>query len=133
MLEFERYSFTRLFLNRNLEFFFILGVNDADNFSDVWDGRRIEVLGYAVSHINREKEQENYIYLIDLIDRDFDNIIKYTKQFISQMSTSPKLSDRENAKIRKTNITGRFVEPPLSKFIKEVVGNDIPQSILNEI
>jgi hypothetical protein len=127
---FESYSFSRLYLDKNLEFFFILGVNDSDNFIDVWDGRYIEVIGYIVIYMNHEKEQENYIYLIDKTDRNFENIIRYTKQFINQISLSPKLSDRENVKIQKTNVDGKFVRDPLS-FMKKVIGNDIPQSIFH--
>ncbi|MGA3677287.1 hypothetical protein [Lysinibacillus agricola] len=133
MSEFETYTFSRLYLNKNLEFFFVIGVNDSDNFIDVWDGRILEVVGYTMIYINDEEEEKNYIYLIDKAGRDFEKIIKYSKQFISQMSLSPKFSDRENFVIKNTTIPGKCVEPPYSNFIKQIVGNDIPQSVLNEL
>jgi hypothetical protein len=132
MSEHESYSFSRLFLNRNLEFFFIQGVNDSDNFDEYWDGRIIEVIGYAVIYIDIEtNEQKNFIYLIDNDNKKYDNAIKYTKKFIGQMTLSDKLSDRENFKIIKTKINGRVVSEPYKDFIKVVVKNEIPESVLD--
>ncbi len=134
MSEYETYSFSRLFLNRDIEFFFILGVNDSDNFDEYWDGRTKEVLGYAVIFNNSEtKEQENFIFLIDKANRNYENIIKYTKKFIAQMTISEELSDSENFKIIKTEITERVVTKPYEHFIKKVIKNEIPESVLNEL
>lgn len=134
MSEYETYSFSRLFLNRNIEFFFILGVNDSDNFNEYWDGRTIEVLGYAVIFNNsKTKEQENFIFLIDRTNRNYENIIKYTKKFIAQMTISEKLSDSENFKILITDVTERVVTKPYEHFIKKVLENEIPEPFLNEL
>ncbi|WDV08179.1 MULTISPECIES: hypothetical protein [Lysinibacillus] len=131
MLQHESFSFSRLFLNRNLEFFFILGVNNSDNFDEYWDGRTIEVVGYAVIYIDFEtNEQKNFIYLIDN-NNNHDNVVKYTKKFIEQMSLSDKLSDRENYKILKTKINNRVVSEPYKDFIKIVVKNEIPEFVLD--
>ncbi|MGD6845376.1 hypothetical protein ACQCVH_23105 [Bacillus infantis] len=63
---FESYYFTRLMRSPNLEFFFILGINDANNFDEYWDGRSVEVLGYLVIYTDvQRKELVNYIYLIE--------------------------------------------------------------------
>lgn len=51
MSKFEAYSFTRLIRTQNFEFYFILGVNDPQDFDEYWDGRLIEVLGYLVTYI----------------------------------------------------------------------------------
>ncbi len=132
MLEYECYSFSRLFLNSNLEFFFILGVNNSDNFDGLWDGRNIEVIGYAVIYIDSEtNEQKNFIYLIDYHNKKHDIAIKYTKKFIEQMSLSDKLSDRENFKIINTGVYSRVVSEPYKDFIKAVVKNEIPEFILD--
>ena len=48
MDNFETHSFTRLVRTQRFEFFFILGVNDAQDFDENWDGRLIEILGYLV-------------------------------------------------------------------------------------
>ncbi|MDP1395297.1 hypothetical protein Q8G28_17595 [Lysinibacillus capsici] len=132
MLEYECYSFSRLFLNSNLEFFFILGVNNSDNFDELWDGRNIEVIGYTVIYIDSEtNEQKNFIYLIDYDNKKYDDAIKYTKKFIEQMSLSDKLSDTENFKIINTEVYSRVVSEPYKDFIKAVVKNEIPEFILD--
>ncbi len=134
MLEHECYSFSRLFLNSNIEFFFIQGVNDSDNFDEYWDGRTIEVIGYAVIYIDfKTNEQKNFIYLIDKDNRKYDNVIKYTKKFIAQMSLSEKLSDRENFKIIKTDIHVKLVSKPYKNFIKSIVKSEIPEFVLDEL
>ncbi|MDD1502891.1 hypothetical protein PVA17_08990 [Lysinibacillus sp. CNPSo 3705] len=132
MWEHESYSFSRLFLNRNLEFFFIQGVNNSDNFDEYWDGRIIEVIGYVVIYIDIEtNEQKNFIYLIEKDNKKYDNAIKYTKKFIAQMTLSDKLSDRENFKILKTEINGKLVSEPYKDFIKVIVKNEIPEFVLD--
>lgn len=132
MSEFQSYSFSRLFLNRNIEFFFLQGVNNQDDFTEFYDLRVLEVVGYILIYNNHE-EQKNFIYLIDKEDRDFDSIIKYTKQFINQMTLSDKLSDRENFEILTTDVNGRVVSPPYKNFIKNIVKNEIPESVLDEL
>lgn len=131
MSEYESYSFSRVFLNRNIEFFFIQGVNNSDNFDEFWDGRSIEVLGYAVIYFDFERmEQKNFIYLVDKDNRTFDDVIKYTKKFIDQMTVSENHYDRENFKIIKTDIDGKLVLKPYKDFIKSVVKNEIPESVI---
>ncbi|WP_324728646.1 hypothetical protein VO178_18380 [Lysinibacillus fusiformis] len=132
MLEHESYSFSRLFLNRHLEFFFIQGINNSENFDEYWDGRTINVIGYAVIYIDPEtKKQENFIYLIDNDINNYSNAIKYTRKFIEQMTLSDKLSDRENFKIINTEVYSRVVSEPYKDFIKDVVKNEIPEYILD--
>lgn len=134
MAEFESYSFSRLYRDENVEFFFIIGMNDSADFDDYWDGRLKEVLGYVMIFTNKnDRKQENFIYLIEKSSRRFEDIIRYTKRFVDQMSLSPNLSDRENFKISKTNINGHFVEFPYIPFIQSIVGNDIPQQILESM
>lgn len=126
MSEFESYSFSRLYLDENIEFFLVIGVNDADDFSNEWDGRLLEVIGYAVIFTDKIKGgQRNFLYLIDKRDREFDDAIKYTRKFIDQMSLSEILNDRENLKIIKTDIRADFLEPPYAEFVRKVIGNDI--------
>lgn len=132
MKEFDSYSFSRLYLNENIEFFFILGVKDEDNFIDVWDGRIIEVIGYAMIFTNKsESKQENFIYLIEKNGRKFEDVIRYTKQFINQMSFNP--IDGDDFEVSRTNVKGDVVDFPYIDFIKSIVRNDIPQEILQSM
>ncbi|WP_223639107.1 hypothetical protein [Planococcus sp. 4-30] len=134
MAEFESYSFSRLYKDENIEFFFIIGVNDSDSFDDYWDGRLKEVIGYVMIFTNKNnRKQENFIYLIEKSSRRFEDIVRYTKRFVDQMSLSPNLSDRENFKISKTNRTGQFVDSPYTPFIQSIVRNDIPHQILESM
>lgn len=132
MSEFESYSFSRLFLNKYIEFFFIQGINNSDNFDEYWDGRSIEVIGYVVIYNNPEKmEKRNLIYVIDKSNRNFDNIIKYTKKFVEQMDISEEYFDSDSFEINKTDINGSLVLNPYTDFIKSVIKNDIPTSVLD--
>lgn len=132
MSEFQSYSFSRLFLNQNIEFFFLQGVNNQDDFTEFYDLRVLEVIGYILIY-NSHEEQKNFIYLIDKKDRNFDSIIKYAKQLINQMTLSDKLSARENFEVLTTDVTGKVVSPPYKDFIKSVVKNEIPESVLDEL
>lgn len=133
MNEFESFSFSRLYSGNNLEFFFIIGVNDSDNFTYDWDGTTKEVVGYITLYINQEKEQESFIYLINKSERKFEDIIRYAQKFISNMSPNLDISDLENCKICKTDIAVKSVAPPFSNFIKNIVRKDIPNSILEKL
>jgi len=134
MNEFEEYSYSRLFVDRNLEFFVIMGVNNADDFTYYWDQRLTEVVGYAVVYTNhKQKKQENIIYLVDKDIRDFEKIIKYTKLFVSQMYLSIEYSNEENFEIHKTNINGKFIKTPYIDFVKKIIVEDIPSEILAEM
>lgn len=127
MLKHESYSFSRLFLDHKIEFFFILGINESDNFDEFWDGRLIDVLGYAVIYNDLEtNEQKNYIYLINKKNSEYDKVIKFTKLFIQQMSLSEKFSDRENFTVLKTDVDQRVVHKPYKDFIKAIIKNEIP-------
>ncbi|MBD8014593.1 hypothetical protein [Planococcus wigleyi] len=128
MAEFENYSFSRLYRDENIEFFFIVGVNDSDDFDEYWDGRLTEVVGYAVIYLDYKTEkQKNFIFLIDKTNREYDNIVRYAKRFIQQMSLSEEISDRENFKILKTEVKKRVLEYPYNAFIKMVVKSEIPE------
>jgi hypothetical protein len=134
MHQYESYSFSRLFLNQDIEFFFILGVNESDNFDEYWDGRLREVLGYAVIYNDfKAKEQKNFIYLLNKGNSIYSDIVKYTKKFIEQMTISEKLSDRGNFKIIYTEIEGNLVSKPYKDFIKSVIKNEIPELVLDRI
>lgn len=131
MAEFESYSFSRLYRDENIEFFFIIGVNDSDDFDDYWDGRLKEVVGYVMIFTNKnDRKQDNFIYLIEKSSRRFEDIVRYTNRFVDQMSLSPNLSDRENFKISTTNINGHSVVSPYIPFIQSIVSEDLPQQIL---
>ncbi|MFC5467010.1 hypothetical protein [Lederbergia graminis] len=132
MSEFESYSFSRLFSNKYIEFFFIQGINNSDNFDEYWDGRSIEVIGYVVIYNNPEKmEKRNLIYVINKCNRNFDNIIKYTKKFVEQMDISEDYFESDSFEINKTDIKGSLVLKPYTEFIKSVIENDIPTSVLD--
>ncbi len=129
MTAYESFSFTRFYVNSKIEFFFILGVNDSDNFDEYWDGRDREVLGYAVIY-KEKKQQYNFIYLFQV---DHDRVIKYTKMFIQQMSPiSTNLSDLEKFQIKETDIKVKSVPKPYKDFIRSIVKNDIPISAFDD-
>lgn len=128
----EEYSFSRLFLNEYVEFFFILGINDSGNFDEYWDGRDIEVVGYAVIYKDSQSnKQTNFIYLLDEVNVDDDIIIKHTKKFIQQMTVSENLVDQENFKISKTTIHSKVVSKPYQAFMESIVKDDIPGTAFN--
>ena len=132
---FETYSFPRLVQNQSFEFFFIRGVNDAQNFYEYWDGRLIEVLGYLVIYTDvQTNEQKNFIYLIEDENKNFQEIIRYTKQFAFEMCTSFTLLDMMNFTIQKTKVYQRgLVKQEIVDFIKKIVKEDIPKLVLDKI
>jgi hypothetical protein len=125
MLEFETYRFSRLYRSQKLEFYFIQGVNDQDNFDEYWDGRFLKVIGYVLMYQNDDKTTENYIYVINKTDGDYKRIIRYAKQFINSMSLSGNPFESENCKILKTDIKGNLVRQPYEDFIKRIIENEI--------
>ncbi|MFC5602013.1 hypothetical protein [Sporosarcina koreensis] len=134
MTEFEHITFSRLYFNGSIEFFFIQGVNSYENFTLWWDGRSYKVVGYLASYFDAvEDERKSIIYLIEKEGRDFDRIIKHTRKFIEQMSTSGHLSEWENAEVVMTGVIGDSVLPPFTEFVKKVIKHEVPQSVLNEI
>ena len=135
MNSFETYSFTRLVRTPSVEFFFIRGVNEAGNFDEYWDGRLIEVLGYLVIYSDLQRdEQINYIYLIEDEDKNYQDIVRYTKKFVSEMNTRFDLVDMENFIIKKTNIYQKgLLKEEIVDFIKKIVKEDIPEVVLDEI
>lgn len=76
-------------------------------------------------------DQKNFIYLIDNANRKYDIAIKYTKNFIQQMSLSEEISDRENFKIIKTEVYRKVVSEQYKDFIKMVVKIEIPDFVLD--
>ncbi|MDI2586194.1 hypothetical protein OR571_03395 [Psychrobacillus sp. NEAU-3TGS] len=132
MKSFESYSFTRLLYNESLEFFFILGVNDSDDFSIYVDQRLIEVLGYLVIYKNLELDRNvNLIYLVENDTRDDQKTIRYAQQFAMDM-TNQAVFGQEDFIVRKTNINPRIVSQPYIDFVKKIIGDDIPQSYIGE-
>lgn len=139
MKSFETYSFTRLVRTQNLEFFFILGKNKIRNFTEYWDGRSTEVLGYLVMYSDIQKDKQmNYIYLIEDENKDFRDITLHTKMFVNEMytylSTGFDMGDDENFIIKKTNVYQKgLLKKDVGDFIKKIVNEDIPEIDLNEI
>lgn len=136
MNNFDFYSYSRLCITQNIEFFFIVGVKNSDNFDEYWDGTTREIIGYLVIYTMHEQEkQNNLIYIVKNDNLNSDNIIRYTKKFASEMPLSPKIFhyDKENYKISMTTINPKGIVSPYIDFIQEVVGDDIPESILNQI
>lgn len=130
---FEKYSFTRLCVTEKVEFFFIAGVNDADNFEWYWSGTLREVLGYIVIYTDHEQQkQESHIYLIEHDHRNFEHITKYAKQFVYHMLYLP-YYDWENYIIHKTTVKQKGVVPPYVDFVRKIVEDDIPKSVIDEI
>lgn len=123
---------------QHLEFFFILGKNNIRNFSEYWDGRSTEVLGYLVIYLdNRNNKQTNYIYLIEGENKDFKDITLHTKMFVSEMSTylsSFDMGDDENFIIKKPMyIKKGLLKEEIGDFVKKIINEDIPEIKLNEI
>lgn len=132
MKNFEIYSFTRLLHNKNFEFFFILGINDSDDFSIYVDQRTIEVLGYLIIYKDLELAKNvNLIYLVENNTRDDQKTIRYAKQFAMDMTTQAVFGE-EDFIVRKTNINPMVVSQPYIDFVKKIIGNDISQSIIGE-
>jgi len=134
MNKFQSYSFSRLISRSEVEFFFILGETNPDDFDENWDGTGHKVLGYLVIYKNYElKKIENIIYLISDYKSDFPNITRYTHRFANLMISAEVLSYDIKFKIKKTIVKGDLVEAPYKDFVKCIVGNDIPHTVLNDI
>ena len=133
MSKFETYSFTRLIRTQSLEFYFILGVNEPQNFDEYWDGRLIEVLGYLVTYI-KKGQQKIFVYLIEDETKNFQEIIKHVKMFASEIYMYTGLLDMTNFIIQATNVYQKGLgEHEKINFIKKIVNEDIPEYILAEI
>lgn len=130
---FESYYFTRLMRSPSLEFFSILGINDANNFDEYWDGRSVEVLGYLVIYTDMQrKELVNYIYLIEDENKKYQDIIKHTKMFASGICAYAELIDM-NFIIQKTDVYQKGIASnEIVDFIKKVVTQDIPEYVFEE-
>lgn len=138
MNDFETYIFTRLVSTQHVEFFFILGVNEARNFTEDWDGRLTEVLGYLVLYSDQnEDKQTNFIYLIEDEHKNFQEIILHTKMFTVEMHTPFEfldMADDENFIIQKTNVYQKgLLKEEIGDFIKKIVGKDIPEVDLHDL
>lgn len=137
MTHFESYSYTRLVKRQRIEFFFILGVNEARNFNEVWDGRLTEVLGYLVMYTSNENKKSSFIYLIEDEGKDFQDIILHTKLFVRDMYTyldGIDMGDDENFIIQKTNVYQRGLpKEEITGFIKKIIGKDIPEVDLHHL
>lgn len=108
---------------RKCRILFIRGVNEAGNFDDYWDGRLIEVLGYLVIYSDLQRDgQINYMYLIEDGDKNYQDIVRYTKKFVSEMNTRFDLVDMENFIIKKTNIYQKgLLKEEIVDFIKKLL------------
>ncbi|TFE00654.1 hypothetical protein [Jeotgalibacillus salarius] len=127
--DFETYDFTRFMRTSNLEFFFIMGINNGDNFDEYWDGRSREVLGYLVTYTDSQKELFNYIYLIEDEQKNYEHIIKYTKRFASGMYAYTEHLELEFV-ILKTDVYQKSILPSKRiEFVKRVVKQDLPEHV----
>ncbi|WP_019414045.1 hypothetical protein [Paenisporosarcina sp. TG20] len=131
---FESFSFTRMIRTPNLEVFWIRGVNDASNFDEHWDGRLIEVLGYLVIYSDKQiNKLVNYIYLIEDENKNYQDIIRNTKMFASEICTYTELFDMNNFIIQKTDVYQTVhAYHEIVDFIKKIVNQDIPENVLDE-
>ena len=135
MSKFEGYSFTRLIRTQSLEFYFIRGVNESQNFDEYWDGRLIEVLGYLVTYIDIKKgQQKSFVYLIEDETKNFEEIIRHIKMFVSEIYMFTGLFDMTNFIIQSTDIYQKALsENEIVDFIRKIVNDDIPEYIFDEI
>lgn len=135
MNSFETYSFPRLVRTPSLEFFFIRGINEEKDFYEYWDGRLIEVLGYLVLYSDiQNDEQINYIYLIEDEGKNYEEIIRFTKMFASEMSTADKVFDMENFTVQMTNVYQKgLLKQEIVDFMRRIVNEDIPEIVWEEI
>ena len=134
MDKFKGYSFSRLILHSKMEFFFIIGEINPDNFDEHWNGTGHTVLGYLVIYKDHElKNIKNIIYLIPDYKSDYSNIKRYTHRFVDLMNSAELFSYDNKFNFKQTIIKGNLVVPPYIDFVKEIVGKDIPHEILNDI
>ncbi|WP_404442094.1 hypothetical protein LG307_11910 [Sutcliffiella horikoshii] len=110
-----------------------LGINNANNFDEYWDGRLVEVLGYLVIHTDMQRnELVNYIYLIEGENKNYQEIIKHTKMFASGICVYAELIDL-NFIIRKTDVYQKAIgSNEVVEFIKSVITQDIPDYVFDE-
>lgn len=135
MNSFETYSFPRLVRTLSLEFFFIRGINEEKDFYEYWDGRLIEVLGYLVLYSDiQNDEQINYIYLIEDEGKNYEEIIRFTKMFASEMSTTHEVFDMENFTIQMTHVYQKgLLKQDIVDFMRRIVNEDIPEIVWEEM
>ncbi|WP_432360667.1 hypothetical protein [Sporosarcina sp. UB5] len=137
MREYESFFFNRIFRNENIEFFLIGGVNNQENFTELWDGRETKLLGYLTIFTDvelvQELEQLNLIHLLEGVSLDNERIIKHTRKFIENMTISKKHLDIENVKIYNTQINANGTSPPYNDFIKSVIQNDVPYNLIEKL
>lgn len=134
MENFKVYSFSRLIAKNELEFFFILGLPNPENYSENWDGTGHTVVGYLAMYKKHDlKEIKNIIYLLSDYKSNFGDIERYTHQFAKYMISAEVHTYDIQFKVKQTKVKGSSVGPPYIDFVKIIVGNDIPESILNDI
>lgn len=128
------FSFPRLIAHPEMEFFFIQGQVNPDDFDEYWDGTGHMALGYLTMYKDHKlKKIENTIYLLSDYKRDFSDIRRYAHRFANQMVSAELLSYDIKFKFKETRVNGDIVVSPYIDFVKDVVGNDIPSSVLNDI
>lgn len=134
MENFKAYSFSRLIAHTEMEFYFILGLVNPDDFDEHWNGTGHKVLGYLAMYKNHKFEKiENTIYLLSDYKIYSSNIGRYTHQFTNQMVSAELSTYDINFSIKETKVHGNLVGPPYIDFVKDIVGNDIPYPVLNDI
>ncbi|KGR74008.1 hypothetical protein [Ureibacillus sinduriensis] len=128
------YSFSRLIAHSEMEFFFIQGLVNPDDFDEYWDGTGHMVLGYLAIYKNHKlKKIEITKYLLSDYKIDFPNIRRYTHRFANQMVSAELISYDIKFRIKETKVSGNLVGPPYIDFVKEVIGDDIPSTVLDNI
>jgi hypothetical protein len=133
MSKFETYSFTRLIRTQSLEFYFIRGINESQNFDEYWDGRLIEVLGYFVTYI-KNGQHKCFVYLIEEETKNLQETIKHVKMFASEMLMYTGPFEKNDIIIKSTVVYQKGLgEHEKVNFIKKIVKEDIPDNIFDEI
>lgn len=135
--KYEQYRFPRLFVTSELEFFFILGVENADDFGEEWDSTFRTPLGYLV--ISRDfpsNEERVFIYItIDVEDEGLiREIVKYSKYFSSLMTYSPQAIEFSTSySIKQSSVKQKSISSNFRDFIINVLQEDFNIEKLHKI
>jgi hypothetical protein len=135
MERFKSYSFSRLINHNELEFFWVTGLTQPDQFDEFWDGRGHESVGYLVMHKNhKERKLRNLIYLIKGKAKDKDHIKRYIHRFAVSMTSLELESYDIEFILHETSVyQSAILDSELISYIRKIVGDDIPETLLNEI
>ncbi|WP_413363104.1 hypothetical protein [Lysinibacillus sp. 3P01SB] len=134
MNNFKAYSFSRLIAHSEMEFFFILGLINPDDFDENWNGTGHTVVGYLVMYKNHKLGKiENIVYFLSDYKNAFSDIKRYTHHFADLMTSAELLSYDIKFIFKETGVRGDSVGSPYIDFVKSIVGSDISNIVLNDI